>query len=86
MERERVTPRADWQARLESVGFNFHSLDGGYWDESACYRFTADEIDALEAVTAELHTISLAAVKHVVETQAFERFALGDWLAAHVTA
>jgi glutathionylspermidine synthase len=85
MQRERVTPRADWQARLESVGFGFHSLDGSYWDESACYRFSADEIDALEAATAELHTMSLVAVKHVVAAGAFACFALTDWLAAAVT-
>ncbi len=86
MERMRITPRAGWQAKLESVGFHFHSLDGSYWDESACYRFSADEIDVLEAATAELHAMSLAAVESLVQLQTFERFALPDWLAAHVTA
>ena len=41
MQRERLTPRRDWQAQLEAVGFYFHSLEGAYWDESACYRFAA---------------------------------------------
>ena len=85
MERERVSPRSGWQAELESVGFNFHSLDGGYWDESACYRFTALEVDALEAATAEVHEMSLAAVESIVKRGAFERFALTDWLAELVT-
>lgn len=55
MRRERCTPRPDWQARCEAVGFTFHSEDGGYWDESACYAFTADEVDVLEAATEAVH-------------------------------
>ncbi len=66
MQREDMTPRADWVAQCESVGFTYHSLGGTYWDESRCYRFTADEIDALEAATAELHARCLDAAAHVV--------------------
>ncbi|MEA3153592.1 MAG: hypothetical protein QOK44_1181 [Betaproteobacteria bacterium] len=86
MKRERITPRVGWQARLESVGFDFHSLDGGYWDESACYHFSADEVDTLEAVTTELHAMSLAAVESIIQRGAFERFALPDWLAEHASS
>ncbi len=67
MQRELRTPRADWEAQCESVGFTFHSLGGTYWDESRCYRFTADEVDTLEAATAELHARCLDAAAHVVE-------------------
>lgn len=67
MERLRATPRADWRAKFEAMGFSFHSADGGYWDESACYRFSAAEVDTLEAAAAELHRLALAAVAHVVE-------------------
>jgi glutathionylspermidine synthase len=66
MDRERITPRRDWQAQLEAVGFNFHSLDGSYWDESACYRFSADEVDVIEAATAELHEMCLKAVDEII--------------------
>src|SRR4051812_47064035 len=76
MERERITPRRDWQAQLEAVGFGFHSLDGAYWDESACYRFTADEVDVIEAATAELHEMSIAAIDKIVERGWIERYAL----------
>ena len=68
MRRDARAPRADWQARVESVGLPHHTGAGGapYWDESACYTFGADEIDELEAATAELHRLCLAAVEHVV--------------------
>jgi glutathionylspermidine synthase len=50
------------------VGLPHHTgADGApYWDESACYTFSADEVDELEAATAELHRLCLAAVEHVV--------------------
>lgn len=85
MERQRITPRRDWQAQLESVGFHFHSLDGGYWDESACYRLSAGEVDTLEAATEELHRMSLAAVEAIVDRASFQHFALSDWAARQVT-
>jgi len=66
MQRENVTPRADWATQCESVGFTYHSLGGTYWDESRCYRFTADEIDTLEAATAELHARCLDAAAYIV--------------------
>jgi glutathionylspermidine synthase len=85
MRRELITPRSGWQASLESVGFHFHSLDGSYWDESACYHFSADEVDVVEAATEDLHRMSLAAVESIVQRGTFEHFALPDWLASHVT-
>jgi glutathionylspermidine synthase len=66
MEREMRTPRPDWITQCESVGFSYHSMDGTYWDESRCYRFTADEIDILESATAELAARSLDAAEHIV--------------------
>ena len=84
MERQRITPRRDWQAQLESVGFHFHSLDGAYWDESACYRFSSFEIDMLEEATEKLHEMTLAAVQSVIERRLFDRFAIAGWLADHI--
>jgi glutathionylspermidine synthase len=66
MEREMRAPRPDWRAQCEAVGFTFHSIDGTYWDESRCYRFTAAEVDVLEAATAELAARCLDAAEHVV--------------------
>jgi glutathionylspermidine synthase len=60
-------PRADWREKFETLGFSFHSADGGYWDESACYQFSAGEIDEIEAAAEELHRMALAAVKHIID-------------------
>lgn len=67
MRRVTSTPRADWQARLESQGFAFHTIDGQpYWREDVCYVFDEAQIDGLEAATNELHSLCLEAVDRVV--------------------
>jgi glutathionylspermidine synthase len=77
MRRRASTPRPDWQAKCEDVGFSFHTIDGEtYWDESVCYEFLPSEIDVLEEATASLHELCLKAVDHVVSTKKYERFGL----------
>jgi glutathionylspermidine synthase len=66
MKRCRSRERPDWREKFAALGFTFHSADGGYWDESACYRFDSAEIDEIEAATQELQRLALAAVKHIV--------------------
>jgi glutathionylspermidine synthase len=66
MERLSVTPRPDWQQQCEDVGFLYHSMDGVYWDESHCYRFTSEQIDELDDAAAKLHELCLKAVDHIV--------------------
>ena len=76
MIRDHVAPRADWQADCEEIGFTYHSIDGTYWDESRCYRFTWEEVDTLEAAAAELHARCLDAVEHVVTHNRFAQLAI----------
>jgi len=76
MIREMVTPRANWREDCEAIGFSYHSIDGVYWDESRCYRFTADEIDTLEAAAGELHARCLDAVEHIVARNRFDALAI----------
>ncbi len=71
-----MTPRPNWQAQMEEMGFHYHSIDGTYWDESRCYVFGADEIEVLEAATAELHQMALNAAQQVVATGRFEEFGI----------
>jgi glutathionylspermidine synthase len=63
MRRLIANPRNDWQKRVASVGLTYHTLDDGspYWDESAYWEFSSAEIDRLEAATAEIQRLTLAA-------------------------
>jgi glutathionylspermidine synthase len=73
------TPRADWTRIVESQGFHFHTADEQpYWDESAYYLFTAEQIDELERATYELDRMCLAAVQHVIDTRGFGPFGIPE--------
>lgn len=69
MQRRRIAPRSDWQARVEAQGLVFHTTaeHSGYWAEDTCYELTEREADAIEAATLELHRRCLDAVAHVIE-------------------
>jgi glutathionylspermidine synthase len=78
MQREERVPRVDWPRKVEELGFLFHSMDGVYWDERACYRFSAEEVDRLEAATAELQSRCIDAVGRVIEKGDYERFRIPE--------
>jgi len=85
MEREARVPRIDWTAKVEALGFGFHTFDGAtYWDEAAAYRFTADEVDTLEAATAEIHARCLDAARHVVDRGDYERLRIPPAFHAYI--
>jgi glutathionylspermidine synthase len=85
MQRLTLTPRADWQRRVEEVGMNHHTLDGEiYWDESVCYRFTRSQIDALDDATAELHRLCLEAVEAIVRRNLFKQLCIPDWAVGYI--
>lgn len=86
MHREKVTPRANWREDCEEVGFSFHSMDGVYWDETACYRFSADQIDELEAATEELHQLCLKAAEHIIAERRFDDLRIPPVFADYVAA
>lgn len=76
MKREILSPRKNWQEKLEDIGFNYHSIGGTYWQENACYSFTAEEIDTIEAATQELHEMCLTAIDYIICEDLFEQFAI----------
>ena len=78
MERLTIDPRPDWKTKVEKLGLLFHTGEQAYWDESACYRFTAAEVDVLEAATDELHRLCLEAVQHVIDARLFARFGIAE--------
>jgi glutathionylspermidine synthase len=62
-----LEPRPDLRERATRLGFAFAEIAGEpYWDETACYVFTAEQVDRLEAATEELDRLCLRAVAHAV--------------------
>jgi len=75
MHRMAVTPRPDWQRKVEALGLHFHTLDGvPYWDESACYTLSRYEVDSIERATYALWEMCLELVQHVIDNRMFGLF------------
>lgn len=73
MQRMAATPRHEWQKRVEAQGFHYHTFGTDtYWDESAYYVFSADQIDAIELATAELNRLYIEAAQHVIDRNRFD--------------
>jgi glutathionylspermidine synthase len=84
MRRIPSTPRPGWKPLVESQGLLYATWedDDGtevpYWHEEAYYELTLDEVDRLEDVTEELHTMSIAAARHVIRHGDLTAFGLPE--------
>jgi glutathionylspermidine synthase len=84
MKRNITTPRNNWQAKVEELGFGFHSTDMPYWNETAYYSFKMHEIDEIEKATAELNEMCLAAVQHVIDYKKYHLFGIPQWVVPYL--
>ncbi len=76
MKREKCAVRPEWRKRCEDAGFSFHSIDGVYWDEGFCYRFTSQQIDDLEHATSDLYKMCMDAAEHIITKERFAELAI----------
>lgn len=70
MHRLSVAERPDWRRKAEEAGFAFHTIDGAkYWDESACYSFTMEQIERdIEDPSQELSDMCYDAVREILNS------------------
>ena len=79
MRRLNVAPRPDRRERWAAIGFDFAEIDGRpYWDETACWQFTAAEIDTLDDATTEIERLCQLAVEHAVRCGAHAMLGIPD--------
>ncbi len=71
MKRIKIAERPGWKETAESLGFEFHTIDGErYWDESAYYQFSLKQIENdLEDPTQEIHEMCMDIVDLVVRSE-----------------
>jgi glutathionylspermidine synthase len=80
VQRIAIAPRADWRTKAEELGFDWHTAPRDaapgepYWDESAYWHFTAEEVDVLEAATEELHGMCMEAAAYVIDKKLLSHF------------
>ena len=78
MRRIECSPRAGWQLSVEEAGLLWHSGDRPYWNESAFYEFTAQEIELLESATNELAEMALAAAQRIIDTKSYAKLGIPE--------
>jgi glutathionylspermidine synthase len=78
MQRVSIQPRNNWQKAVEQLGFGFHTTNVPYWDESACYEFSMEEILFIEKASAELWDLCLGAVQHVIDNDLYSKFSIPE--------
>lgn len=86
MERKEISPRKNWQQRLENYGFEYHSLSSeenpiSYWNESAYYEFTEEEINRIEFATSQLEAMCLQLVERVIDKNLFDELQITPFAA-----
>ncbi len=75
MRRERSAARAGWQETVAAQGLPYHTPEGQtYWDESACYQFSAAEVDVIEKATNDLQEMCLEAAQFVIDNDRWAQF------------
>lgn len=67
MIRHAIDARRDWVARVEAIGLDFHTInDAPYWDETAYWQFTAEEIDILDDAAVAVHRLAIEATGRLI--------------------
>jgi len=76
MRRTSIAPRPEWRKLVESKGLAFHTNTDGtpYWDESAYYELSRNEVDVIEKATNDLYEMCLTAGQAVLDRDLFDRF------------
>jgi glutathionylspermidine synthase len=86
VQRHAIAPREGWREKVEALGLAFHTTGGEagggpptpYWNESAYYALTVDDVDRIERATNELHERCLEAVGFVIEGKHYGRLGIPD--------
>ena len=76
MKRIGTSPRNNWQAAVEKLGFGFHTDDVPYWKEDAYYQLSGDDVAKIEDATNELWRMCLVAVQHVIDHKLYPLFSI----------
>lgn len=86
MKRETIAPRAGALDLVKKLGLIYAGTDGNpYWDETACYHFSEEQILEVERATAELNVMCLQAVQHVIDRDLFHRLKIPEKAAPCIT-
>ncbi|MEC4112510.1 glutathionylspermidine synthase family protein [Myroides pelagicus] len=81
-----LTVDREWKKRLEDNGFGFHTDENNipYWIEEYYYSISEDFADEVFEATAELWTMCLEAVEHVISNKLYDQFHIPLYIQEHI--
>lgn len=80
MKRIEITPRENWKKESELLGFTWHTGLNPYWNESAYYEFSGQEIAQIEQATHSLNQLCYLAIEKTIENNLFADLKISDSL------
>jgi len=78
-------PRKNWRAALKEYPYGTAAAGAAaHWQESACYEFSADEIDHFEEVANEVYGLVHDTVRHAIESHLLPLLGLSPTVAGWI--
>lgn len=82
MQKININPRKDWQNKVSELGLVWHSDEThNYWDESAYYSLTPQEINLIKQATKDVYEMYVAAGDYIIENNLFYMLDIPSWCA-----
>jgi len=79
----RIDP--NWESRLESIGYGYHTLGGvPYWVDDYYYEIRARDADLIYKATTELWDMCLQAVEYVIKNNLYSKFHIPAYMIHHI--
>ena len=78
MKRFNIERRKDWETKVKNLGLYYYdqASDGIYWDESAYYAFSKEEVDKMYYASKELFGLCMQAIDKIIDNDWFSRFGI----------
>ena len=82
MELKKINKDANWEQRVENIGFGFHTDENNqtYWVEDYYFSITAQEADNIFDATNKLWEMCLHAVDHVISQKKLDLFKIPEFI------
>lgn len=82
MQRLSLSPRPEWQQRVEALDMRYAVIDGRlYWNESAYYCLTRSDISILEQSSRELHAMYMATAQYAFDNELLGKLGIQEQMA-----
>lgn len=79
----RIDP--NWESRLESIGYGYHTLGGvPYWVDDYYYEINSKEADLIYKASNELWSICLEAVDYIIKNKLYAKFHIPPYMVHHI--